>query len=125
LDYVWADMAANFFPARGTLSGPHARDYEFLTGDGAVESYLYLEGWRSEVPADTSEYDPDLERVFTAYNALEDGYRPSRAACGIAFAAPKFVTQTWGDAAEGRDRTNYVGTRVALGGVSHDYGDGP
>jgi hypothetical protein len=125
LDYFWADIAANFFPARGTLSGPHSRDYEFLSGDGASESFLYVAGWRSQTPADTSAFDPDLERVFTALNLLENGYQPSGAACAIAFAHPKMVTQTWGDKAKGYDRSNYVGTGFALGGVSHDYGYGP
>ena len=30
LDYLWTDIAANSFPARGDLAGPHSRDYDFL-----------------------------------------------------------------------------------------------
>ncbi|KAJ3052659.1 hypothetical protein HK097_005897 [Rhizophlyctis rosea] len=32
LDLLWDHSALNFFPSRGSISGPHARDYEFQLG---------------------------------------------------------------------------------------------
>lgn len=42
LDLIWADTAANTFPAAGTLSGPHSRDYDTLLGHGMLFFEMYI-----------------------------------------------------------------------------------
>jgi hypothetical protein len=113
LDAFWSDIAASFFPASGMLSGPHSRDYSFLYGAGAVDSYLYLEGWRGKSSAGN-------EDVFVAWNLQQGGYRPSGSACATAFTTPKTVSTIWGTS-PGQDRSIYVSESFAIGSSSADY----
>ena len=120
LEYVWSDVAASFFPAAGTLSGAHSRNYDFLRGSGAVEMYTYLAGWRG-IPDDYTPFEPAIEDVFAAWNFAQDGgFRVASSSCGAAFALPKEVTSLWGKD-NGQDRTTYVSAHAALGSVSSDY----
>jgi len=42
LDLIWADTSANTFAPRGTLSGPHSRDYDTLLGHGMLFIEMYI-----------------------------------------------------------------------------------
>jgi hypothetical protein len=127
LNYVWTDIAANYFPASGTLSGPHSRDYDFVYGSGSVETYLWLAGWRNAAPLDTSSFEPVSGAIFAYANARAgNGYQPSSTLfSSLACAQPKRVTQRWGAPTDAHphDRSNYVGANFSLGVTSLDYVD--
>ena len=42
LDFIWADVKANFFVAQGSLAGAHSRDYDWLQGIDFVDMNLYI-----------------------------------------------------------------------------------
>jgi hypothetical protein len=44
LDHTWSDVCANYFQPTQVLSGPHARDYDFLYGHGALGVHMYAQG---------------------------------------------------------------------------------
>ena len=43
LDYLWGELAANFFTPASALSGPHSRDYDFLLGQGMLDIDYYVQ----------------------------------------------------------------------------------
>ena len=51
-DFLFADMAANYFVPSKTLAGPHSRDYNFLTG----RFYMVRSVWGSGILAVTATY---------------------------------------------------------------------
>ncbi len=45
LEYVWTEIAANFWWANQRLCGPHSRDYDYLHGLGGLDSHLAAAGF--------------------------------------------------------------------------------
>jgi hypothetical protein len=120
LDWLWSDIADNFLPARGSLSGPHSRNYDFLTDHGSIDWHTYMLGWRASVPRASS--DPMLERaILLELQQHPDAYAPS-ATIASAGCLSKTVTSLWGAAASGATRYNFVAAPYAIGSVSAGYG---
>lgn len=117
LDYLWTDIAANFFPGQGGLSGPHSRDYNSLTDRGRIDVYTYIFGWRRTLPKQS----PDLMMASLLMNGPDGGYRPTPEMKSLINQKERVVVQTWGTEA-GQDRYNYLTQDFAIGSVSHDYG---
>jgi hypothetical protein len=120
LDYLAADLAANYFGAQagGKLAGAHARDYDFLTGLDDVDHLYYIEGLRSAPPA-VSNFNHGL---YTYLNVLEAGYHPPQALWAeLAAPAERVVKQVFGPAS-GQDRYSYLTADFALGSASSYYG---
>jgi hypothetical protein len=61
LDWIWADTAANTFPPRGALSGPHSRDYDQLLGHGMLYMEMFLWGLPGMAPLRCAVNDPHCE----------------------------------------------------------------
>jgi hypothetical protein len=53
LDFLWADVCANYYPPTEQVAGASSRDYDFLYGTGPLDRYLYIEGLRSDLPTGT------------------------------------------------------------------------
>lgn len=117
LDYLWTDIAANYFPGQESLSGPHSRDYDFLTGRGGIDAFFVAYGL-SALSAKPKELD--LETIALLQSELDGGYRPGPEILALAARPERWVTQTWGDA-PGKDRSNFVTPDFAIGGASGDY----
>lgn len=47
LNLLWTDVAANWFVPRESLVGPHSRDYDFLRGEGGIDVFTAVAGWRA------------------------------------------------------------------------------
>jgi hypothetical protein len=45
LEYFWTEIAANFWWANARLCGPHSRDYDYLHGQGGLDSHLAAAGF--------------------------------------------------------------------------------
>jgi hypothetical protein len=43
LDYLWAEIAANYYPPSGAMSGPHSRDYDFLLSHGMAFIDMFVQ----------------------------------------------------------------------------------
>ena len=117
LDLFWSDIAANYFPGRGTLSGPHSRGYEFLRGHESVELFLYTEGLRQTPPP----FEPSIGRQFLLLSEIAGGYRPPAGVLSLA-SLPERIVESRYRAEPHRDRYNYVTPDFAAGSASGHYG---
>ena len=117
LDLFWSDIAANYFPGRGTLSGPHSRGYEFLRGHESVELFLYTEGLRQTPPS----VEPSIGRQFLLLSEIAGGYRPPAGVLRLA-SLPERIVESRYRAEPHRDRYNYVTPDFAAGSASGHYG---
>jgi len=129
LDYIWTDLAANYFSPRGSLSGPHSRDYDFPYGLGALPPYYYAEMPNLGLPwtlAPAAQDDSFLVENLTYTN----GYHPTHSL--VAPLTPpsstgNLIQEKWGpDLASnghpsGMNRTNFITPDFSIGGVSLNY----
>ncbi len=118
MDFLWADLAANYFEGNQTLSGPQSRYYNFLVGDENVKQLYYLAGLRTMEPGSTLLSD-DV-RIWS--NAAVTDYRPPAFALALASLPERLIKQRFGSEA-GKDRTNFVAEDFAIGSVSAFYGN--
>lgn len=116
LDYFWKDIAANYFPGRQNLSGPHSRDYDFLTGHGGLEFYLQTAGLRQTPPPQSV----DLEKIAVLINESKGGYHPDPAILALAKIPERVVLQTF-ELQPGTDRYNYITPDFSIGSSSANY----
>ncbi|MGA2269502.1 MAG: hypothetical protein ABSH44_13615 [Bryobacteraceae bacterium] len=117
LDLVWSDLAGNFFSGRGTLSGPHSRDSDFVGGHDSVELYLYQEGLQSS----RHPQGASLGRIYLLVNELAGGYHPAPDILRLASAPERIVVSRW-RAEPYHDRYNYVTPDFSIGSACYHYG---
>ena len=116
LDYLWSDLAANYFPPRDSLGGPHSRSYDFLYQQGTIQHHFYLEGLSPEAPIG-KDY---LGGVWL--NAVRPGfYHPAASILALAHVPERTVEQRYGTG-PGRDRYNRITPDYDIGSTSAYYG---
>ena len=115
LDYLWSDLAANYFGPRDSLGGPHSRSYDFLYQKGTIQHHYYLEGL-----APTLAGKDYLGGVWL--NAIRPGcYHPAASILALGRIPERTIEQTFG-AEPGRDRYNRITPDYDVGSVSAYYG---
>jgi hypothetical protein len=120
LDALWTDVADNFFLARGSLSGAHSRNDDFITDQGGIDWYTYMLGWRTTAPQSLT--DPALApAIELELQQHADAYAPSSAITAAACPS-KIVTSLWGDPTNGATRYNFVAPSYSLSSVSAGFG---
>ncbi len=115
LDYIWRDIAANYFAPRHSLSGPHSRDYDFLNGTGDLDIYLYVEALQPSL---------DMKYINLEKALLLDGvtsYQPDSDILNSAHIPQKLVIQSY-DAGPAAWRYNYITPDFAIGCADGDHG---
>lgn len=117
LDFCWADLAANYFPGRQTLTAPSSRDYNFLFSDENVNCTYYLAGLRPTLPGRVMLSDE--VRMWAV--ARQDGYRASPEILALA-ALPERVIRSRFGAQPGQDRYVFLTPDFAIGSASASYG---
>jgi hypothetical protein len=124
LDYFWTDIAANAFPERASLAGPHSRTYSFFAGQGLIALPLYLEGLRAQPPDPGDLSAGLLPPAIDLMNAEQDGYRPAPGILCLTSTPAREVVSTFGseNGAGGRQRYTFVTPDFAMGSTSADYG---
>ena len=116
MDYIWSDLAANYFASSQTLSGPQSRCYSPLSVDFSIGNYYYLEGLGSKAFFSSRDWLSDDARIWT--NAVApDAYRPAPAILDLAKLPERIVEQRFGLEA-GRTRYNYITPDFAAGSAS-------
>ncbi len=115
LDYFWTDIAANFFPGRNDLAGPHSRDYEFLSGDGGLLLQMAIDGMRPMYPAAL-----DFEKVYMLESALNRGYDPPQSIRALTALPRRVVSAKTMEDAD-RDRYTFLTPQFALGSTTGDH----
>ena len=122
LDYMWTDLAANTFLNKNALgsaqlAGPFSRTYDFISGIGPFDRFLYAEGLRDAPPSGTllvDISDPVL-------NELENGYRPDPAILNIPRIPTRTLRQSFGTQ-PGQDHTTFFSQNFAIGSASAEHG---
>lgn len=62
LAYLWTTIAAHWYEPSGRLSGPHARDTDWLRGRGLLDEHVAAVGWIAPQPAtDTAGWLPGAD----------------------------------------------------------------
>ena len=70
LDYIWAEVAANYFEPAAALTGAHSRDYDTLLSHGMTHVDMYAVGhFRGMRPLRCERSDPHCEGAPSAWNA--------------------------------------------------------
>jgi hypothetical protein len=113
LDYLWSDFAANYFPGRGELGGPHSRSYDFLYQSGMLQRWFYLEGLSPVFAGnDDSTFSADWPNAI-----LPADYHPSQAILDLARIPERVIRQRYG-LNPGQDRYNYITPDFDIGSAS-------
>jgi len=69
LDYLWLELAANYYSPSAQLSGPHSRDYDFLLSHGMTDIDLYVIGkFQNMMPLRCEKQDPHCEGAPNGWN---------------------------------------------------------
>lgn len=129
LNYYWQDITSNYFLGRQSLSGPHARDYNFLWGYGLTQWDMMLEGLATPQSSCSSSAYPNstIEFGTAAVQPLTYGspasYHPACSLITSAGAAEKVISSTWDSPGTNRDRYNYVNNAsgYSVGSAPSDY----
>jgi len=117
LDDVWADAAANYFPAAEMLSGASSRTYNFLGTDLNLNQYYYLFGIQPTAPGRVGDICGEL---LVWANSVWGGYAPPPALVELAHQPNRLVQQRAG-AESGKDRYNFITPSFSLGSASFFY----
>ncbi len=116
LGYLWRSAACHWLPVAQRLTGPHARDYDWLFGRGYADEHLVEAGWLT-VPARP-------EGAGWLPGAPRDGLHRFRTACrweppgslleDVVALAPRSVVERTGERPWQRT-TDWVGKTSSLG----------
>jgi len=83
LRLLWTDIAANWFEPGLRLGGAHSRDYDYLTGHGALDRHLQMAGWLPEAPP------------YRAFETLARWEPPAAIRAAFEKAVPRVICQRW------------------------------
>jgi len=150
LDYLWLDLAANFFPGNIRIGGPFARDYDFRAGQGALQPWIEVVGCWTTGDATTGATYPGTALLSPQGINLEHaelldivsdatGYQLQNSTYALAVTHGSTTTmpptplqrsnyQTWGTPTNGTNpspapiRANAVFDNVQIGCTSGNYG---
>ena len=116
LAYVWRTAAAHWSASAQRLTGPHARDYDYLYGRGYADEHFLDSDWLKVKPrAEGAGWLPDAPRDSLQFFRSACRSVPyGGAATEIIETQPRFVvertgTQTW------QRITNHVGRTATIG----------
>jgi hypothetical protein len=116
LDYFWTDIAANFFPAAGRLTGPYSRDYDFLSATGDLDGWFAGFGWIPMEQANSF----GLDGVFVLDDLRDGGYQPPRQIADLANSGPRQIVAAYDDDPN-HLIWNWIGPAVAIGSTTGNY----
>jgi hypothetical protein len=116
LGYLWRSAACHWLPVAQRLTGPHARDYDWLFGRGYADEHLVEAGWLTVAPRP--------EGAGWLPGAPRDGLHHFRTACRweppgslleeIVAHAPRMVVERTGERPWQRI-TDWVGKTSSIG----------
>ena len=112
LRLFWTDIAFNWFLPDGRLGGSHSRDYDYLTGHGALDPHLQYAGWLSASPSTRPQ----------RFAALAGWKPPAELRDLAAGRVPRMIRQQWGSRAAGEFSAHWVGRAIDLGTAGACYG---
>jgi len=105
LRLYWSNIAANWFEPAGRLGGAHGRDYDYLTGHGALDHQLNDAGWIDPKQAILTDFHIGADSRWVPPDEIHQ-----KALGGI----PRFVFQKWG-APDTAWASQYIGHHFSIG----------
>jgi len=116
LAYAWRSAAAHWFAPAQRLSGPHARDYDYLYGRGYADEHFAEAGWLTAPPrVEGAGWLPAAPRAsLQVFRTACRSEPPGMAVRTILGEVPRFVVERTGTHSWQRI-TNYVGRTASLG----------
>jgi hypothetical protein len=121
LDYVWSDVAANYFPGQQTLCGAQSRNYSFTSSVNILCNNYFLEGLR-DTPGPIGLFNEGPDTYINALESRESGYHPAPEILALAQLPTRSIHQRVGSQ-PGMDRTTYITPDFSVGSSSHWYGE--
>jgi hypothetical protein len=117
LDYLWADVSANYFAGQESLTGAHSRDYSFVDSVGMISWAYYLVGLSDHATA----VGLFNEMPDTWTNAAEGPYEPPEAIVSLGRIPTRLIRQRVGEK-YGQDRYTWITPDFSIGSASAYYG---
>ncbi len=111
LDWLWTDMALNWYKPGLRQSGAQSRTYNYLHGVADSTRLFDLAGLAPRDPA---------ARNVTWLNSLHGLYQPTKEILALSDRYPRLVTQRWG-AGPGQWRTSWIQEDIVLGIAAAPY----
>ena len=111
LNFLWTDIAANWFEPHQGISGANSRDYGFLLGHGYLDQHLVRSGWiKGNVEGESRPVLDDITHVSPPPGLREQWGK-----------LPRMVSQQYGPTPAER-AFHYVGRHFSLGSAGKSYG---
>ncbi len=111
MQYIWTEIAANWFPPAERLGGAHSRDYDYLFGRGGLDDWVVRAGW--------SNHKKPAESFF---NTAVWVAPPQHLRSEILDKYPRMVRQRWGSAPY-QIASQWIGEKIAIGTAGAAYLD--
>jgi hypothetical protein len=112
LEFLWTDIALNWFPPAQKLGGARSRDYDYLRGLGFLDQQMMANGWLPQT---------EKQRVAFISTAFIRWRPPARLKTLSETKFPRLVTQVWG-LEKNQSRTHYLCRDVTLSSAGASYG---
>lgn len=112
LEYIWTDIAVNWYQPSQRLGGTHSRDYDRLFGHSIIDQLVAEMGW-----SDLGEEKKPITSVMDLFPLLEPFAELGRY---VTSPLPRFVHQRWGEADHQR-ATHYLGSNFSVGSAESNY----
>lgn len=111
MQYVWTQVAANWFAPAERLGGAHSRDYDYLFGRGGLDEWVARAGWSTfKKPANYSFYKE-------CWVAPENWIKSD-----VLEKYPRMVWQRWG-VEQWQNASQWLGKTIAIGTSGAAYHD--
>lgn len=112
LEYIWTDIAVNWYQPSQRLGGTHSRDYDRLYGHSIIDQLVAEMGW-----SDLGEEKKPITSVMDLFPLLGPFAEIGRY---VTSPLPRFVYQRWGEADYQR-AAHYLGSNFSVGSADSNY----
>lgn len=112
LEYIWTDIAVNWYQPSQRLGGTHSRDYDRLYGHSIIDQLVAEMGW-----GDLGEDKKPITSVMDLFPLVEPFAEIGRY---VTSPLPRFIYQRWGEADHQR-ATHYLGSNFCVGSAESNY----
>lgn len=112
LDYIWTDIAVNWYEPSQRLGGTHSRDYDRLYGHNAIDQLVERAGW-----SDIEAVGEPASSVISYYSFVPP---PATIRKYLTAPLPRFVYERWGEQ-EYQRASNYYHGNFSVASAESNY----
>lgn len=114
LEYLWTDIAVNWYGPSGRLGGTHSRDYDRLYGHNSIDQMMTRAGWNSLEGGSAP-----FKSVFDYYSFIKPDPELKKY---LTAPLPRFIYERWGEEPYQR-ASNYLGHNFSVASAEANYHD--